>query len=191
MHETRRFFSNKFEMKDLGNASFVLGIQMCQDHSYDILGLSQKAHIDKVLSRFGMKDCAPGDTTIAKGDKFNLLQCPKNEIEKKEMENILYASIVGSLMYGQVCTCSDIAYVVGMLGQYLSNPRMIYWKIAKRVMWYLQKTKNFMFIYRRYNHLEIIGYFDFDFVGYIDGRRSTSSYVFMLAERVVSWKSVK
>ena len=42
-----------------------------------------KRHIDKALSGFGMKDCAPGDTPIAKGDKFSLLQCPRNEIEKK------------------------------------------------------------------------------------------------------------
>ena len=51
-----------------------------------------------------MKDCALGDTLIAKGDKFNLLQCLKNEIEKKEMENIPYASTVGSLMYVLVYT---------------------------------------------------------------------------------------
>ena len=87
-----------------------------------------------MLSRFGMKDCALGDTLIAKGDKFNLLQCLKNEIKKKEMENIPYASAIGSIMYAQVCTHPDIAYVVGMLGKYLSNPRMIHWKAAKRVM---------------------------------------------------------
>ena len=56
-------------------------------------------YIGKVLSRFGMKDCAPRDTPIAKGDKFSLLQCPRNEIEKKEMGNIPYVSVVGSLMY--------------------------------------------------------------------------------------------
>ena len=137
LHETKRFLSNNFEMKDLGNSSFVLGIQIYQDHSRGILGLSQKAYINKRLSRFGMKDCAPKDILIAKGDKFNLLQCPKNEIEKKKMENIFYASVVGSLMYPQVCMRLYIAYVVGMLGRYLSNPRMIHWKAAKWVMHYL------------------------------------------------------
>ncbi|KAL6321467.1 hypothetical protein AAG906_018403 [Vitis piasezkii] len=86
LHETKRFLSSKFDMKDLGNASFVLGIQIHRDRSRDILGLSQKAYIDKVLSRFGMSNCAPGDTPVAKGDKFSLHQCPKNELEKKDME---------------------------------------------------------------------------------------------------------
>ena len=117
LHETKRFLSNNFEMKDLGNASFVLDIQIYRDRSNGILGLSQKAYIDKVLSRFGMKDCAREDTLIVKGDKFSLLQCPRNEIEKKEMENIPYTSIVWTLLYAQICTCPDIAYVVGMLGR--------------------------------------------------------------------------
>ena len=65
-----------------------------------------------------------GDTPIAKGDKFSLHQCPKNELKKKDMERFPYALAIGSLMYAQVCMCSDIAYIVGMLGRYLSNPGM-------------------------------------------------------------------
>jgi len=35
-----------------------------------------------------------------------------------------YASTIGSLTYAQVCTCPDIAFIVGVLGRYLSNPGM-------------------------------------------------------------------
>ena len=38
LHETKKFLSNKFEMKDLGDASFVLGIEILRDHSQGILG---------------------------------------------------------------------------------------------------------------------------------------------------------
>ena len=41
LHETKRFLSKKFEMKDLSDASFVLGIQKHRDRSRGILGLSQ------------------------------------------------------------------------------------------------------------------------------------------------------
>ena len=71
-----------------------------------------------------MKDCSPGVTPIVEGDKFSLNQCPSNDLEKKEMKNIPYASVVGSLMYAQVCTRLDISYVVGMLGKYQSNPSL-------------------------------------------------------------------
>ncbi|RVW67303.1 Retrovirus-related Pol polyprotein from transposon TNT 1-94 [Vitis vinifera] len=99
-----------------------------------ILGLSQKSYIDKVRSRFGMSNCTPRDTLVAKGDKFSLHQCPRNELERKDMERFPYASVVGSLMYAQVCMRSDIAYIVGMLGIYLSNPGMDHWKKTKWVM---------------------------------------------------------
>ena len=68
---------------------------------------------------------------------------------------------------------------------------MDHWKNAKRVMRYLQRTKDYIFTYYRSNHLEIVGYSDSDFVGCLDNKRSTSDYIFMLAGGAVSWKSVK
>ncbi|KAL9274273.1 Retrovirus-related Pol polyprotein from transposon TNT 1-94-like protein [Drosera capensis] len=99
LHETKKFLSSNFEMKDLGEASFVLGIQIHRERSRGILGLSQKSYIDKVLERFGMQNSKPGNTPVAKGDKFSLNQCPKGNLEIQEMQEVPYASAVGSLMY--------------------------------------------------------------------------------------------
>jgi hypothetical protein len=84
-----------------------------------------------------MENCKPENTLVAKGDKFSLDQCQETELEKSEMHQIPYASLIGSLMYAQVCTRPDIAYITGMLGRYLSNPGMNHWKTAKRVLRYL------------------------------------------------------
>ena len=81
LHESKRFLTKNFKMKDLGDASFVLGIKIHRDHSWGVLGLSQKSYIEKVLARFGMKDCAQGDTPVVMIDKFSLCQCPTNETE--------------------------------------------------------------------------------------------------------------
>ena len=86
LRDAKKFMSNNFEMKDLGNASYVLGIQIYRDHSKDILGLSQKGYIEKLLQRYNMQDCKPLDTPIAKGDKLSLSQCQKNVLEIPEME---------------------------------------------------------------------------------------------------------
>ena len=93
---------------------------------------------------------------MAKGDKFSLSQCPKNNFEIQEMQQIPYVSAIRSLMYAQVCTRPDIAYIFGMLGRYLSNPGNDHWKAAKRVMRYLQRTKDYMLTYRKLDQLEII-----------------------------------
>jgi len=94
-------------------------------------------------------------------------------------------------MYAQVCTHLDIAYIVGILGRYLSNQGMDHWKTAKRVMKYLKRIKYYMLTYKRSDQLEIIGYFDSDSAGCLDSLRSTSDYIFMLAGGVVSWCSAK
>ncbi|XP_058099752.1 secreted RxLR effector protein 161-like [Magnolia sinica] len=100
-------------------------------------------------------------------------------------------SAVRSIMYAQVYTCPDIAFVVGMLGRYLSNLRMNHWIAVKKVLCYLQRTKDFALMYRRTDHLELVGYIDVDFTGCVDSKKSTSGYVFMMGGRSVSWKSIK
>ena len=91
-----------------------------------------------------MQDSKPGDTPVAKGDKFSLVQCSKDGFDIKKMQKIPYASVVESLMHTQVCTHLDIMYIVGMLSRYLSNLGMDYKNTVKRVMWYLQRTKDYI-----------------------------------------------
>lgn len=67
--------------------------------------------------RYDMQDCKRSDTLMAKKDIFSLNQCLKNNFEEKEIEikKIPYVSAVGSLMYAQICTRSDIVYATRML----------------------------------------------------------------------------
>ncbi|XP_075663465.1 secreted RxLR effector protein 161-like [Castanea sativa] len=121
-----------------------------------------------------MEKCSAGVTPILKGDKFSFMQCPQNEWEWKQMEGIPYASAVGSLIYVQICTMPDISFAVGMLGKYESNPGLDHWKVAKKVMRYLQGTKDYMLTF------DVIGYSDSDFAGCVDNIKSTFGYLFML-----------
>ena len=107
------------------------------------------------------------------------------------MKNIPYEYAVGSLLYAQTCTRPDISFAVAMLGRYQSNPGMEHWKAAKKVMRYLQGTKDYMLTYRRSDQLEVTGYSDADFANCLDSRKSTSGFVFMLAGGAISWKSAK
>ena len=76
LHETKWMLSKNFDMKDLGEASFVLGIEIHRNRSRRILGLSQRAYVDRILERFNMQQCKPGIAPVCKGDKLSLSQCP-------------------------------------------------------------------------------------------------------------------
>ena len=88
-----------------------------------------------------MDKCSASPIPIQKGDKFSLMQCPKNDLERKQMENISYAYVVGSLMYAQTCMRPDISFAVGIIGRYQSNLGLEHWKAAKKVLRYLQGTR--------------------------------------------------
>ena len=98
------------------------------------------------------------------------------------MKAVHYSSIVGSLVYAQVCTRPDIAFVVSMLGKYLTDPGQSHWKAAKKVVRYLQGTKDLMSTYRRTDALEVVGFSDSDYASWMDDKKSTSGYIFMMAE---------
>ena len=138
LYETKDFHSKNFEMRDMGKASYVIGISIFRKRSQGLLGLSQKTYIEEILGRFNMNNCSAGIAPLHKRDKFSLMQCPKNDVKRKEMENIPYVSVVGSFMYFQTCTIPDISFAVGMLGRYQSNPGIDHWKATKKVLRYLQ-----------------------------------------------------
>jgi len=94
-------------------------------------------------------------------------------------------------MYAQTCMRLDINFTVGMLGRYHSNLGLDHWKVAKKVLRYLQGTKNYMLTYRKFDHLEVIGYTNSDFIVCMHTRKSTFGYVYLLAREAISWKSAK
>ncbi|TQE12286.1 hypothetical protein C1H46_001939 [Malus baccata] len=191
LQRTKRMLSESFDMKDLGEAHYVLGIEIVRNRQKRLLGLSQKGYIDRVLHRFNMENCSCGQVPVNKGDKFSKSQCPRTDLETEKMQGKPYASLVGSLMYATICTRPDLAFITGMLGRFQSNPGEAHWISAKKVLRYLQRTKNFMLVYGNGESLELEGYTDSDLAGDIDDRKSTGGYIFMLNGGAVSWKSAK
>ena len=189
--ETKQLLFSHFDMKDFREASYVLGIQILRDRPSGILRLSQQTYIERILKRFNMQSCSYGKTLIVKGNKFSKGQCPRNDIERYKMKVVLYSSVVGSLMYAQVCTCLDIAFVVGVLGRHLSDLGKSHWKVTKKVLRYLQGTKGLMLTYRHIDTLEVVGFSDSDYAGCVDDKNSTFGYIFLLVEEAILWKSVK
>ena len=95
--ETMKFLSSKFDIKDLGEASFVLGIEIHWDRENGVLGLSQKAYLEKVLKKYSMQNYKSSPAPIVKGDRYGEFQCPRNQYEIDQMKVVPYSPAIESL----------------------------------------------------------------------------------------------
>lgn len=177
--------SRNFDIKDLGELKYCLGIEINRDKSKGTLTLSQKGYIESVLLKFNMHDAKPISTPADVNQR--LQKSPDQESDISQV----YQSAVGSLLYAAKATRPDLAYVVSVLCQYCSNPSKTHWTAAKRVMRYLQGTLDTKLTFSRDGSNEFLGYCDSDFAGCLDDRKSTSGFVFKLAGAAISWQSKK
>ena len=99
------------------------------------------------------------------------------EEENKKMIVIPYSSIVGSVLYAMVCTRSDIAHEVGVVNRFLANPSKEHWEVVKWIFKYLRGTSKLCLSFGKGKPV-FEGYTNADMADDLDGRKSTSDYLF-------------
>eukprot|EP00253_Pinus_taeda_P007769 PITA_07769 len=187
--------SSKFDMKDIGAANYILGMEIKRDRAKRNQWLNQRKYVETILQRFNMQDSKPVKVPIPVGVRLSAEQCPKTQEEEEDMSRVPYASAVGSLMYAMVCTRPDIAHAVGVLTRLMSKPWKEHWTAVQWVFRYLCGTSDYGLCYQGRpgldKLLDIHGFVDAYWAGDLDQRRSTSGYVFNLFGGAVSWMSNK
>ena len=154
--------SKDFEITDLGEMKFILGIQITRDHFNHLLYLNQSAYIIQILTRFGMLDVKPVSTPLAVKHGLSMSQSPSSEAELNEYSNfsrdIHYLSLVGSLLY-VTQTCPDIQFSVNLIAQFSGNPGIPHLEAAKHILYYLKGTQEFSLVLgrQRKGAVDIVG----------------------------------
>ncbi|KAA0066797.1 gag/pol protein [Cucumis melo var. makuwa] len=188
--DIKKWLTTQFQMKDLRDAQYVLGIQIVRNRKNRTLAMSQASYIDKMLSRCKMQNSKKGLLPYRYGIHFSKEQCLKTPKDVEDMRNIPYASAVRSLMYAMLCTRPDICYSVGMVTRYQSNTKRDHWTIVKNILKYLRRTKDYMLVYST-KDLILTGYTDSDYQTDKNARNSTSGSVFTLHGGTIVWRSIK
>ncbi|KAA0051463.1 gag/pol protein [Cucumis melo var. makuwa] len=186
----KQWLADQFQMKDLGEALFVLGILIFRDRKNKMLALSQASYIDKIVVKYSMQNSKRDLLPFRHGVTLSKEQCPKTPQKVEEMRYIPYASVVGSLMYAMLRTTPDICYAVGIVSRYHSNPGLAHWTAVKTILKYLRKTRDYMLVYN-FKDLILTGDTDSDFQTNRDSRKSTSGSVFTLNRGAAIWRSIK
>ncbi|GJS66642.1 zinc finger, CCHC-type containing protein [Tanacetum coccineum] len=144
---------------------------------------------NKLLSsRFSMKDM--GEANVI------LVSTPMDTSEKlmpnngQTVSQLEYYRVSGCLIYAMTCTRLDIAFVVGKLSRYTSNPRIKHWQEIQRVLKYLKKTIDYSMTYTGYPSV-LEGYTDASWITNTEDNSSTSGCVFLLGRGAISWASKK
>ncbi|KAG8501645.1 hypothetical protein CXB51_004727 [Gossypium anomalum] len=180
--------SEEFEMKDLGPAKKILGMEILRDRKTSKLYLSQKGYIEKLLCRFNMRSAKPVSTPLAAHFRLSSALSPQSDDEIKYMSHVPYSSAVGSLMYAMVCSRPDLSYAVSAVSRYIANPGKEHWKAVQWILRYLRGTTDVCLQFGRTED-GVIGYVDADFAGDLDRRRSLTGYVFTIGGCAISWKA--
>ena len=134
--------SSQFSIKNLGEASYILGMKIYRDRSRKLLGLSQSMYIDTVLKWFSIENPKKGYLSISHGISLSKKDCATTPEKREHMSRVPYASAVGCIMYAMTYTRLDVAYLLGVVSRYQSDPEENYWKVVKTILKYLRNTKN-------------------------------------------------
>lgn len=196
MDAIKKKLAATYKMRDMGAASYILGIAITRDRARRTIELSQERYIEKVLANCGMDRSRPVDTPMHHSVRIGVDDPRDNTVYREycfgENITVSYASVVGYLMYAMLGTRPDIAYAVGVLGRYAANPKLIHWDAAKRVLRYLRGTSSVVLTYDGSDvnqDMDFQGFTDADWSGDVDTSKSTSGYVFITNHGAISWSS--
>ncbi|XP_022875774.1 uncharacterized protein LOC111394250 [Olea europaea var. sylvestris] len=181
VEEFKKKMMRDFEMSDLGQMKYFLGIQVKQ--SPGRIFLSQEKYIDDLLEKSSMNQCKPVSTPMGPNEKFQV----NDDAEK--VDATLYRKLIGSLIY--LNTRPDITQSVSLLSRFMNEPSKNHFTAAKRILRYLKGTKNQGIEFKKENNFNLVGYTDSDWAGSLVDRKSTSGYIFCLGTNIISWSSRK
>ncbi|GJR77080.1 retrovirus-related pol polyprotein from transposon TNT 1-94 [Tanacetum coccineum] len=180
--EFKSCMMSEFEMSDLGNLKYFLGLEVKQ--ADDGIFVSQRKYAKDLLSKFGMQNCNGEATPMNPGEKL------QQDDGTEFADPSYYRSLVGGLNY-LTNTRPDIMFSVSVLSRYLHMPTMHHLGAATRVLRYVAETYDFGIWYSRAADFNLFGYSDSDWGGCKDDGKSTSGHMFSLGSGAISWSSKK
>lgn len=131
-----------------------------------------------------MESCKPKPILVVIGRKLS------KQDEGPHVNLNIFKRLVESLTY-LTTRRRDIIQGVSLIPRFMESPKDSHWKPDKRILRYITRAIVCRILNVRIEENDLIGYTDSEFVGILDDRKSTSSYVFHLVLGVLSWASKK
>ncbi|XP_019098360.1 PREDICTED: uncharacterized protein LOC109131641 [Camelina sativa] len=182
IQETKEFLKSVFDIKDLGELKYFLGIEVYR--SDEGLFLSQRKYALDLLSEAGKL----GSKAVTTPLEENYKTAGKGEPPFEDVTK--YRRLVGKLIYLTI-TRPDLCFAVNQVSQHMQNPTRHHWNMVNRILKYIKGSPGQGIWMGRNKNTELVGYCDADYAGDHEDRRSTTGYCTFLGGNLVTWKSKK
>jgi hypothetical protein len=200
-------FEAKYKMKKLNAIKQLLGMGIFHDKIRNTIYITQQQYIECLVELFSKYGLSEFRTPMDERQHYSKKQMPQaGSAEALQMATLPYRELIGSLLWISNGTRPDVTYSVNTLTKFTSNPGLIHWRAALRVLGFLNTTKNYCIRYTQQIHLDHISpngymrgilpnhtdfncYVDASHASDVDTRRSITGYIFFISGGPVSWQS--
>ncbi|GKE11755.1 retrotransposon protein, putative, ty1-copia subclass, partial [Tanacetum coccineum] len=134
----KSLLKKEFDMKELGEAKKILGMEIVKDRSCKIIRVSQSGYVSNILNNFRINNGKSVQMPLGGHFKLSLKDYLVRNCDVERMSKVLYANATRSLMFLMVCTRQDIVYAVSVVSRYLANPGKNHWEAVKWILKYLR-----------------------------------------------------
>ena len=171
--DVKKALKATFHMEDRGRLHCFLGVRIRREE--DKVIVDYECYIETMLEQFQMDQCKPSRTPADLNLKFQAAQNGDEEIDQG-----IYRSLVGSLLYLAKQTRPDIMFRVNILSRHMNAPTNQHWMCGKRLLRYLQGPKSLKLTFTKEASYDLVGESDADWSGDVNDRKSTTIYYFKL-----------
>ena len=175
LHNEKKLLQERFNIKDLGEAHYRLGIQIQKNREQKQMLLHQTKYLTNLLEKYGMSD----SRSISTSQEQNKVMMPNGD---EPVDKVRYQAVLGSITYAVKATRFDLSQALGSVNQFASNPRKEYWTVVKRILCYMKGTVNhgILFDAQKETDVHLEGCVDADWGSNPNGRESQSGYAFFV-----------
>lgn len=184
---------SQFEITVNNHPKIYLGIQI--EITNRGIFISQSSYVDQILKKFNMEKCNSAPTPMEARKKKQENQCDQSEqsVTSEPPSKFPYCQVVGSLQYLSCKTRPDIAFATNYASRFMAEPTSRNVTEVKRVLRYLQGTKDLGILFPTHSQQNLECYTDADFAGSGEAGKfkSTSGNVIYLGGGPISWLAKK
>ncbi|EJC97327.1 uncharacterized protein FOMMEDRAFT_100062, partial [Fomitiporia mediterranea MF3/22] len=171
---------------DSNELHWLLSIEIQCNREHRFIRMCQTHYINSIIECYKLTNERSVQTPIQPGTQLKTVLQTDND--RKQMSDIPYMNMVGTLRYIADCTQSDIAFATNQLAKYLNDPGMEHYLALKHCYMYLKTTNNVWLQLSSTNQSILNSYTDTDSMMQ-EGHCAISGYAFYLSDSLVSWSS--